>query len=130
MTSPNAIAAVEGQVNNDQVNEQPKPPVLDEFGRDASERTVELSPRDAENIDHEVSAGRHQTYDDALAFVIARGLAEIKRTRDAAMKLAQAKLLSTKKESWKTILSQNPALAIDPKIVATMLADLGLTPKA
>jgi hypothetical protein len=140
MTSPNAIAVVQEQVSN----EQPTMPAstvemgvahslgveMDEFGRDASERTVELSPRDAESIDHEVASGKHQTYDDALAFVIARGLAEIKRTRDAAMKLAQAKLLSTKKESWKTILSQNPALAIDPKIVATMLADLGLTPKA
>ena len=126
--SMNAIAVAE-QVSNEQVNEQPKPPVLDEFGRDESERTVVLSPRDAEAIDHEVASGKHQTYDDGLSFVIARGLAEIKRTRDAAMKLAQAKLLSSKKESWKTILSQNPALAIDPKIVATMLADLGIAPK-
>jgi hypothetical protein len=126
---PNAIAnAVE--VSNELPTAVQMVAQLDEFGRDASERTVVLSPRDAEAIDHEVMSGKHQTYDDALAFVIARGLAEIKRTRDAAMKLAQAKLLSTKKESWKTILSQNPALAIDPKIVATMLADLGLTPKA
>ena len=129
MTSPMPIAVVNEQVSNEQVNEQPKPPVLDEFGRDESERTVVLSPRDAEYIDHEVASGGHQTYDGGLSYVIARGLAEIKRTRDAAAKLAQAKLLSSKKESWKTILSQNPALAIDPKIVATMLADLGIAPK-
>ena len=33
----------------------------DQYGRDAAERTVELKPRDAELVNQEVIAGRHQT---------------------------------------------------------------------
>jgi hypothetical protein len=121
----NAIATVAS--NDTDVNEVP---VLDEYGRDASERTVELSPRDAEAIDHETTSGKHATYDDALAYVIARGLAEIKRVREAARLSAEKTMLRAKQQNWKRMLESNPALIASPELVATMLADLGVTAKA
>src|SRR5882762_7235944 len=94
---------------------------LDEFGRDASERTVELSPRDAEGIDQEVTQGKWQTYDDALSYVIGRGMAEIKRQRDAARALAEKSLVKAKRDSYATLMKANPSLVASPEFVATML---------
>jgi hypothetical protein len=105
-------------------------PALDEFGRDASERTIELSPRDAEAIDQEVVQGRHQTYDNALHYVINRGLAEIKRVRDAARVQAEKTVLKQKKDGYQRLMQQNPALITNSDFVTTMLADLGLVANA
>jgi hypothetical protein len=98
----------------------------DEFGRDASERIVELSPRDAEYINREVEAGKHETYDDALSYVIARGLAEIKRQRDAAEANRAKSLLKAKADTWKKLLELNPALIADPNVMSRMLSELGI----
>jgi hypothetical protein len=100
--------------------------VMDEFGRDSAERTVELSPRDAEAVDREVAAGKHQTYDDALAYVISRGLAEIKRQRDAAEAARQKSVLKTTRDLYQNMLKLNPALVADPQFVQKMVADLGM----
>lgn len=118
----NAIASE--NINN---NEQRQ---LDEFGRDQAERSVELSPRDAELIDVECTQGKHATYDDALSYVIARGLAEIKRVRDAARAAAEKTLVKAKRDSYQKLMSSNPSLIANAEFVATMLADLGVTSKA
>jgi hypothetical protein len=132
MTNANAIADVNAVVNTNDVNAtlvNTNVNQLDEYGRDASERTVELSPRDAESIDREVTSGKHDTYDDALSYVIERGLAEIERTRKAARAAAEKTLLKTKKDSWTKMFEQNPALVTNLDIVNTMLADLGMVKK-
>ena len=121
MTPTNVIADV---VSNE-VNRE-----LDEFGRDQAERTVELSPRDAEYIDHECTQGKHQTYDSALSYVITRGLAEIKRVRDAARMAAEKTLVKAKRDSYQKLMQSNPSLIANADFVATMLADLGVTVKS
>lgn len=108
----------------------PEVPELDEYGRDAAERTVELSPRDAEAVDAEVLKGKWQTYDDALAYVIARGLAEIKRQRDAAEAQREKSVLKTTRDLYSNMLRLNPALVADAKFVAKMIADLGVSKKS
>lgn len=100
---------------------------LDEYGRDASERTVELSSTHAENIDQECTAGKHATYDDTLAYVIQRGLAEIKRQRDAARSAAEKTLVKAKRDSYASLMKSNPALITNSEFVTTMLRDLGVT---
>ena len=100
--------------------------VLDEYGRDAAERTVELSPRDAENVDQEVAAGKHSTYDGALAYIIQRGLAEIKRQRMAAAALREKQVLKATRDTWANMLKANPALVTDPNFVQKMIAELGM----
>lgn len=132
----NAIA----EVNTDDVKsapveasqdaKPPEPPQMDEFGRDESERTVILESQDAEFIDREVIAGEHDTYDDALHYVITRGLAEIKRTRDAADKARADKVKLAKMKSWKALLELNPALVADPNIVGKMMTELGMLKQA
>src|SRR6266566_6549609 len=130
MTNANAIANAVENVNasgndaNADANSQEL--VLDEYGRDAAERTVELSARDAEMVDREVSLGKHDTYDDALSYVITRGLAEIKRQRDAANANREKTVLKAKLDTWKKLLELNPALVADPNIVAKMLSELGV----
>lgn len=101
---------------------------LDEFGRDTAERTVELSPRAAEMIDQEVTHGKWQTYDDALAHVIARGLAEIKRTREASRQLAEKSLVKAKRDGYANLMKANPSLIANAEFVNTMLRDLGVVP--
>lgn len=103
--------------------------VTDQYGRDAAERTVELKPHDAEMIDREVNAGRHQTYEDALAYVIGRGLAEIARARKAAEELRQARIVKEKGKLYSSMLKENPSLVTDPEFVTKMIAALGVTTK-
>ena len=102
-----------------------KPP-LDEFGRDAAERTIELESKDAEAINNEVVAGKWQTYDQALHYVIARGLAEIKRQRDAAAATAAKTILKVTRDGWRDRLAQNPALITNPEIMRLMMQECGL----
>jgi len=118
MTNANAIAEV--NESNDVMDTR------DEYGRDAAERTIELSPRDAEAINHEVELGKHDSYDDALSYVIARGLAEIKRQRDAAEANRQKSVLKAKVDSWKKLMELNPALCTDPNIVNKFMTEIGL----
>jgi hypothetical protein len=112
------------QVSNE--SEQAAELTLDEYGRDEAERTVVLSSLDAENIDQEVIAGKHDTYDDALAYVIQRGLAEIKRQRLAAEALREKSKLKTTRDLYGKMLEMNPALVANPDFVAKMLAELGV----
>jgi len=113
-------------VENHEVPVQaPSAPTLDEYGRDASERTVELHPKDAEAIDAEVADGRWQTYDDALRFILQRGFAEIKRTRDAARKLATVKLLASKTRGYQEMFAQHPELIANGEFVTKMMQELG-----
>lgn len=100
---------------------------LDQFGRDEAERTVVLSSEHAEAVDQEVAQGKWQAYDDALKYVISRGLAEIKRTRDAARTLAMAKMNEAKRRNYKMLIQNNPALVTNVEFVASMMKDLGLT---
>ena len=99
---------------------------LDEYGRDSAERTVELQPHDAEMIDREVTAGEHQTYGDALTYVIGRGLAEIARARKAAQELKAARAVKEQGKLYSEMLKVNPALVTDPVFVAKMIAALGV----
>lgn len=129
----NAVAEVSELVNNDELNnvahELGTPPELDQYGRNASERTVELNSVQAEAVDQEVTHGKHSTYDDALAYVIQRGLAEIKRQRDAARAVAEKTLIKTKRDSYANLMKSNPALITNSEFVTTMLRDLGVTSK-
>jgi hypothetical protein len=109
--------------------ESSKKLVLDEFGRDAAERTVELESKDAESINNEVVDGRWQTYDQALHYVITRGLAEIKRQRDAAKAVAEKTLLKGIRDGWEKRLKDNPALITNPEIMKLMMAELGVIKK-
>lgn len=101
----------------------------DEFGRDAAERTVELASKDAEAINKEVGDGKWQSYDDAMHYVIERGLAEIKRTRDAALKLYEQRTLKAKRDNWSKLLQSNPKLLQNADLIQTMLKELGVTQK-
>ena len=122
MTQANAIA----NAVDEQVNASGNDVAYDEYGRDASERTVELAARDAEMVNREVESGKHDSYDDALTYVISRGLAEIKRQRDAAEANRAKSALKAEVDTWKKLLELNPALVADPNIVAKMLDKIGI----
>lgn len=124
-----ASAVVSELVNNDELNNVAQPPELDQYGRDASERTVELNSVQAEAVDQEVTHGKHATYDDALAYVIQRGLAEIKRQRDAQRAATEKTLIKAKRDSYANLMKSNPALITNSEFVTTMLRDLGVTTK-
>jgi hypothetical protein len=85
-----------------------------------------LSPDDAEAIDAEVTAGEHDTFDDALHYVVTRGFAEIKRARKAAAELALARKVKHEQTIYSEMLKRNPTLVTDPNFVAKMIAALGV----
>src|ERR1035441_7738189 len=85
----------------------------DQYGRDAAERTVELKPYDAEAINKEVVVGKWQTYDDALSYVVGRGLAEISRQRKAAAELRDARFIKAKGKDYSHLLKLKPELVND-----------------
>jgi len=101
----------------------------DKYGRDANERIVELSTEDAESINVEVTAGKWQTYDEALHFVLQRGFAEIKRTRDAAVKLYEQRVLKARRDQWSKLLQSNPSLITNQELLGTMFKELGIIPE-
>ncbi len=114
--SPNGAANSASQSN---------PPLeKDQYGRDAAERIVELSSDDAEAIGKEVVEGKWTKFDDALHYVLARGLAEIKRTRESALKNAAKTLLADKTDQWTTIMNADPKLLQNPQLVAKMFAEI------
>ena len=99
---------------------------MDEFGRTEAERTIELESQDAEAINNEVNDGKHQTYASALHYVITRGLAEIKRQREAARSLAEKTILKAKRDNWSKLLQSNPKLIENADLLSAMLKELGI----
>lgn len=123
------MAEIQVVVANEEVQEKENKSeelVLDKFGRDEAERTITLESDDAEAINIETEQGKWQSYGDALHYVIARGLAEIKRTRDAAMKLMEQRTLKTKRDQWSKLLQSNPALVTNADLIASMMKELGV----
>ena len=96
----------------------------DEFGRLESERTIVLTPAQAEAVATEVKVGKHQTFADAFGYQMERGIAEIKRARDSQAKASDAKRLAANAKSWATLLKLNPGLLADPKVMAKYAEDL------
>jgi len=112
-------------VTDKQLNQEQRE--LDQYGRDAAERTVELKPFDAECVNKEVLIGRWQTYDDALSYLIGRGVAEVARARKAAEILRKARVHEQKGKVYSEMLKLNPTLVTDPEFVTKMIAALGVT---
>lgn len=129
---------VETSVSNTDANN-----TLDAYGRDSAERTVELNSHVAaaanaiaagESIDDvlmqlkaEFEGGQPDTYDEALGYIVYRGMAEIKRQRDAAQATKQKTKLAETQKLYAAMLKLNPALVADPQFVAKMVAALGMT---
>lgn len=103
-------------------NDEPR----DQYGRLQTERIVELQSQDAELVNVEVVTGKHQTYDDALHYVLSRGFAEITRARKAAEELRAARVVKEQGKLYSAMLEANPALVTDPNFVAKMIAALGV----
>jgi ribosomal protein S9 len=82
---------------------------------------VMLESADTDAINAEVEAGKHDAFDDALHYVIARGLAEIERTRKSAVKSAAK---SEALKGLRELLAAKPELAgaLDAKVVAALKA--------
>ena len=100
--------------------------LMAEFGRTEAERTVVLASADADSINTECEAGRHASYDDALAYVIERGLAEIHRQRASAVKAEQARKAAKGKADFNNYLKLDPSIAGDPVKLMKLLAACGL----
>ena len=96
-------------------------PIASEAQRDADECTVTLEVADAELVSAEVDAGDHQTFDDALHYIIERGVAEIARQRKShAKSAAQRQALGALRQ----LLGANPNAAgvLPDQLVAAMKA--------
>lgn len=95
--------------------------------RSSDECIVQLEVNDANAINNEVDAGGHETFDDAVHFVITRGLAEIERTRKAQAKAtAQRKALG----SLVAMLATNPSAMKElPQELRDAIAAAGLVKK-
>lgn len=100
---------------------------MDKYGRTEAERTVVLASQDADAINLEVEAGRHDSYDDALAYVIVRGLAEIRRQRESALKAEQARKAAKGKEQFNNFLRLDPSIVSKPEMLMKLLKECGLT---
>lgn len=114
------------EVNNANGVVTPAVEERDEFGRMASERIVELHPKDAELVNREVDDGRHGTYDEALRYIINAGVVAIANRRKQAATLRDARDLKAKQASYQIDLARNPQLITDPNFVAKMMKDLGI----
>ncbi len=116
---------------------------LDAYGRVAAERTIELNQHIAEAVakwvDGEIDetcyasikaenegASEADTFDEALGYIIYRGLAEIKRALGAKELRKREKKAKQTQDLYQNMLKVNPALIADPKFVNKMLQDLGL----
>jgi hypothetical protein len=95
--------------------------------RTEEERTVVLSEVNAEAINREVEAGKHDTYDDALAHVLSRGFAEIKRQRDNASKIALQKEKAKAMDALTALLKLNPAIVKDADQLNAAMRKLGIS---
>ena len=101
--------------------------VMDEFGRTEAERTVILASAQAELVNAEVEAGRHESYDDALAYVIERGFAEINRQRESARKAEAARAAAKGKDRFNQFLALDPTIVTRPELLMKLLKECGLT---
>lgn len=99
---------------------------MDKFGRTEAERTITLEVDDAERVGNEVDAGKHQTFDDALHYIIERGLAEIKRQRDSLAALKEQRDDARAMKALRTAMANNPKAADDPVVLANVLKALGI----
>ena len=101
--------------------------VMDEFGRTEAERTVILASAQADLVNAEVEAGRHESYDDALAYVIERGFAEINRQRESARKAEAARKAAKGQERFRQYLALDPTIVTRPDMLQKLLAECGIT---
>jgi hypothetical protein len=117
--------------------------ILDGYGRDASERTVELDSYVAEavnrvvdgakfddcfaNIKAQAEGGRPKTYDEALTFIVYRGLAEIKRSQDAQAKVKLGASLREQQSVLKSMLALKPDLVNDAEFAKKVMAAFKLS---
>lgn len=99
---------------------------LDQFGRTEAERTVVLTPLQAEQVNTEVEVGKHHTYELALAHIFTRGLAELKRTRDNAAKIAVTKEKAKSMDAFTELLRLNPAIVGNTEQLQAAMAKLGI----
>jgi hypothetical protein len=100
--------------------------VMDKFGRTDAERTITLEVDDAERIGLEVEAGSHQAYDDALHYVIERGVAEIKRQRESLKALKVQRDDARAMSALRTACANNPELMTNPVKLADVMKTLGI----
>lgn len=98
---------------------------MDEFGRTEAERTVVLLSAQAEAINSEVSDGKHDTYEDALAYVVERGLKEIERQRESARKQEAQRKAATSLAKFNDLLAKQPQLATRPNELIAALKAVG-----
>lgn len=117
-------------------------PQLDAYGRDAAERTIELDQHVAaaanavvsdESIDDvllqlkaQYEGGSPSAFDDALGYIVYRGVAEIKRQQLAQAATKAKQHLAEQQKLYAAMLKVNPALIADPTFVQKMVAALGM----
>lgn len=99
---------------------------MDQYGRTEAERTMVLDSDVAEQINAEVETGEWQAYGDAMNYVLTRGFAEIKRTRDASAKLKLGKAKAQAMDKLSELLSLNPTLVNQPDALRNVLGQLGI----
>lgn len=98
---------------------------MDEFGRTEAERTVVLLAGDAERMYNEVINGNHDTYQDALNYVIERGFKEIERQRESAHKQELQRVKAKAMDKFNTIVGRSPQLVANHvALIATVKASL------
>lgn len=100
---------------------------LDEFGRTDAERTVMLTSAQADLVNGEVEAGRHESYDAALEYVIERGFAEINRQRKSQEDAAKARAAAKGKDQFNKFLALDPTIVTRPELLMKLLKECGLT---
>jgi len=98
---------------------------MDEFGRTESERTVVLDSVFADKINTEVGDGGHDTYVDALNYILTRGFAEIERSRASQAKAEAARKDAKALATLNDVLAKTPTLAANPQALLATLKALG-----
>lgn len=101
---------------------------MDDYGRTEAERTVTLTSVQAEQINDEVGQGDHGSYEDALEYVVQRGLAEIHRARASQAKSVEARKASKAKDEFNKYLALDPSVASDPVKLMKLMQHCGLVP--
>jgi hypothetical protein len=94
--------------------------------RTEAECTVTLEVNDANAVCAEVDEGQHQTFDDALHYIIERGVAEIRRQRNTAKVQKAQREDALKLKRLREILALSPAIAANPSQLAELLAKVGI----
>jgi hypothetical protein len=105
---------------------EPADETLDKFGRTKAERTIELETDDAEAVDQEVEAGKHQTFADAHHYQLERGRAEIHRQRESLKALKVQRDDARAMSALRTACANNPDLMTNPAKLADVMKSLGI----